>query len=181
MPVSREDLDAALPHVMAAPKDRAAISMLCLRPGYNQRNFVEELCVTPEAGIAGDRWLDRPWLRCADGRPHPGIQISILSSRVLDLVWRNRAETPHPGDSFIVDMDLSEDNLPVGQRLKVGSAVLKVSDIFNDGCVKWKVRYGAAAKQWVDTVENHPLRLRGVLCSVETAGCFRTGDLLIKA
>ncbi len=40
MHVTLEELNAALPHVMAAPKDRAAISMLCLRPAYNQRRFV---------------------------------------------------------------------------------------------------------------------------------------------
>ena len=181
MLVSQEDLDAALPYVMAAPKDRAAISMLCLRPSYGRRNFVDEISVSAERGIEGDRWLERPWLRLEDGRPHPGIQISILSLRVLDLVWRARKETPHPGDTFIVDMDLSEENLPVGQSLRVGGAVLKVSDVFNDGCVKWKTRYGAAAKRWVDQDEHHSLRLRGVLCSVERAGMIRTGDLLSKA
>ncbi|OIQ32089.1 MAG: hypothetical protein BM562_06185 [Alphaproteobacteria bacterium MedPE-SWcel] len=181
MHVTREDLDAALPHVMAAPKDGAAISMLCLRPGYNQRNFVDEIAVTPEAGIAGERWSTRPWMRLEDGSPHPGIQISILPRRVLDLVWQEREKTPHPGDTFIVDMDLSASNLPEGQLLQVGSARLRVSDIFNEGCVKWKVRYGAAAKEWVETAENRPLRLRGILCSVENAGTFRTGDRLTKA
>lgn len=180
MHVTAEELDAALPHVMAAPKDRAAISMLCLRPGYNQRHFVDEITVTPEGGIPGERWSSRPWLRLDDGSAHPGIQVSILSKRVLDLVWRHREEVPHPGDTFTVDMDLSEENLPVGQVLEVGSALLRVSDVFNDGCVKWKTRYGAAAKDWVNRPENRALRLRGILCSVAQAGRFQTGDLMIK-
>ncbi|NIZ12237.1 hypothetical protein [Phaeobacter sp. HF9A] len=180
MQVSREELNAALPHVMAAPKDRAAIFMLCLRPGYNQRQFVDEIAVTPEEGIPGERWSSKPWLTLPDGAPHPGIQISILSKRVLDLVWRDRENLPHPGDSFIVDMDLSEANLPTGQLLQVGSAVLRVSDVFNEGCVKWKVRYGTAAKDWIVDPDNIALRLRGILCSVERAGRFCTGDVLIK-
>lgn len=180
MHVTPEELDAALPHVMAAPKDRAAISMLCLRPAYNQRRFVEEISVTPEGGIPGERWSSRSWLTLEDGAPHPGIQVCILSKCVLDLVWRNREEVPHPGDTFIVDMDLSEENLPAGQLLQVGSAALRVSDVFNDGCVKWKARYGTAAKDWVNLPENRALRLRGILCSVERAGSFSNGDLMIK-
>lgn len=178
--VTRAELDAALPHILAAPKDGAAISMLCLRPAYGERRFADRIEVTPEGGIPGERWSSKPWLRLDDGSPDPRIQVCILQQRVLDLVWRDRANTPHPGDTFIVDMDLSEANLPAGQLLQAGSAVLKVSTAFNDACVKWKVRYGQDAKDWV-TAPGHPaLRLRGILCSVEQAGAFSNGDLLRK-
>lgn len=165
---------------MAAPKTGAAVSMLCLRPAYNEREFVEEISLTPAGGIPGERWSTRPWLKLPDGSPHPGIQVCILSQRVLDLVWRDRENTPHPGDTFIIDMDLSEKNLPTGSLLKVGSAILKVSDVFNDACVKWKVRYGAESKAWINRPENRALRLRGVLCSVEREGTIRNGDLVEK-
>lgn len=178
--VTRADLEAALPHVLAAPKERAVIEMLCFRPGYNQREFVEALELTPENGIPGERWSRAPWLKLDDGTAHPGIQVSILSKRVLELVWTDRDSTLHPGDTFIVDMDLSEANLPVGQRLRAGSAVLEVSDVFNDGCVKWKARYGTDAKDWI-TAPGHPeLRLRGVLCSIVQRGTLRNGDILHK-
>lgn len=178
--VTRAALDAALPHVLAAPKDRAAIDMLCFRSGYNQREFVETLELTPERGILGERWSSAPWLKLDDGTAHPGIQVSILPKRVLDLVWTDRKSTLHPGDTFIVDMDLTEANLPAGQRLQVGSAMLEVSDVFNDGCVKWKARYGADAKEWI-TAPGHPeLRLRGVLCSIVQRGTIRNGDILHK-
>lgn len=179
--VTREELDRALPDVMAAPKDGAAISMLCLRPERNQRRFVDEMTLTRDRGIPGERWENQPWLRTDDGAPHPGIQVSILQQRVLDLVWRDRKNTVHPGDTFIADMDLSEENLPVGQLLTVGTAMLQVSDVFNDGCVKWKARYGPEAKDWI-TAHGHPeLRLRGVLCSIVQDGVIRAGDRLNKA
>lgn len=178
--VTRAELDAALPHVLAAPCDRARIGWLCFRAGYNQRAFPDRLTVTRVRGIPGDRWETRPWLRGPDGGGHPGIQVSILPLRVLDLVWRNREAVPHPGDTFVVDMNLSEANLPVGQLLQAGSAVLRVSDVFNDGCVKWKARYGSAAKEWI-TAPGHPaMRLRGVLCSVEHDGEIANGDWLEK-
>ncbi len=179
-PITREELDAALPQVLAAPRDAAPISMLCLRPGVNQRRFVEQISVTRAHGIPGERWASTPWLRLPDGAPHPGIQICILPLRVLDLVWRDREGTPHPGDTFVVDMDLTEANLPVGQLLRAGSAVLRVSDVFNDACVKWKVRYGAAAKDWITAPGHPPLRLRGILCSVEQDGVIAEGDRLTK-
>jgi MOSC domain-containing protein YiiM len=62
--------------------------------------------------------------------------------------------------------------------LAAGSALLRVSGVFNDGCVKWKVRYGQAAKDWI-VAPGHPgLRLRGVLCAVERDGAVRLGDTI---
>ncbi|PSL19298.1 hypothetical protein [Shimia abyssi] len=180
MPVSETELNEALPHVMAAPKDEAAIDMLCLRPERNTRKFVDEISLTCDQGIPGERWLEQPWLRTENGAPHPGIQVSILPRRVLDLVWLDRDNTVHPGDTFVADMDMSLVNLPTGQYLEVGGAILKVSDVFNDGCVKWKARYGTAAKDWI-TAPGHPeLRLRGILCSIERDGEIRKGDVLRK-
>lgn len=177
---ARAELDAAVAHVVSAPADEALIELLCLRPDFGVRHFVDEVAVTRASGLPGERWATHPWMRLPNGRPHPGIQISILSRRVLDLVWRDRGGAVHPGDTFVVDMDLSESNLPAGQLLQAGTAVLRVSDLFNEACVKWKARYGAAAKAWVAAPAHVPLRLRGILCSVERDGVIRNGDRLRK-
>jgi hypothetical protein len=178
--VTTEDLMTALPHVLAAPKDAAPVLQLCFRPGFNKRSFPESLHLTRKDGIPGERFTSAPWLKLPDGRGDPRIQVSILPQRVMDLVWRDRTGTPHPGDTIIADLDTSEANLPVGSLLSIGSTVLRVSDVFNDGCVKWKVRYGQAAKDWI-TAPGHPaLRLRGILCSIERDGEIRRGDLIRK-
>ncbi len=169
-----EELMAALPAVLSAPKTGSAVEHLCFRPGYGERRFVGELTVTKAQGIPGERWGTAPWLKLPDGSGHPGIQVSILPRRVLDLVWRERQTVVHPGDTFISDIDMTEANLPVGQLLAVGTAVLRVSEVWNDACAKWKVRYGDDAYDWVRA---HPkLRLRGVLCSIEQDGVIRLGD-----
>ncbi len=174
--ISRDELDGALADVMAAPKTDAQIDSLCLRPALNQRQMVDHLHMTRAEGIPGERWASMPWLRLEDGSPHPGIQISILPSRVLDLVWRDREASPHPGDPIVADLDTSEANLPVGTLIQAGTAVLRVSEVPNLGCVKWKVRYGVDALRWV---ESRPeLRLRGVLCSVERDGKLTQHDRL---
>jgi hypothetical protein len=171
-----DELAAALPDVLSAPKSGGAVEYLCFRPGYGERRFVDSLTVTRDQGIPGERWGTAPWLKLPDGTGHPGIQVSILPRRVLDLVWRDPATQLHPGDTFVCDLDTSEANLPEGQLLAVGTAVLRVSEVFNDGCAKWKVRYGAAAYDWVRAPEHRHLRLRGVLCSVKTDGTIRNGD-----
>lgn len=180
MTITTAELNAALPHILAAPKTESRIETLCFRPAYNQRTFPDHLDLTRAAGVPGERWLTAPWLRLPDGSPDPSIQVSILPLRVLNLVWTDRENTPHPGDTIIADLDTSLANLPEGTLLQAGSALLRVSSVFNDGCVKWKARYGADAKNWI-TAPGHPdLRLRGVLCAVEQDGTIRTGDRITK-
>ena len=175
-PITADALMAALPHVLSAPRDQGPVTGLCLRPAPNQRAFPDAITMTRTQGVPGDRWVTMPWLRLPDGSPDPAIQISILPTRVMDLVWRDRTGTPHPGDPIVADLDMSEGNLPEGTLLQAGSAVLRVSSVWNDACVKWKARYGAAAKDWIVAPGHKALRLRGVLCSVETDGEVRVGD-----
>lgn len=177
--VSAQNLSDGLPHIMAAPKTDAPIAMLCFRPGFGLRTFPDTLTLTREQGIPGERWMTYPWLKLADGSPDPRIQVSILPTRVLDLVWRDRDATVHPGDPIVADLDMTHANLPAGTLLQAGSAVLRVSDEPNDGCVKWKVRYGAAAMDWIVAPEHSALRLRGVLCSIEQDGVVGVADRII--
>ena len=176
---TRDDLWQALPDVLAAPKTDAKIDMLCFRAGFGLRSFPDRLAMTRAGGIEGERWLTQPWLRLADGSPDPRIQVSILPRRVLDLVWRDRAGTLHPGDPIVADLDMSHANLPVGTLLQAGSAVLRVSDEPNDGCVKWKALYGVAAMEWIVATEHAPYRLRGVLCSIEQDGVVGVADRIV--
>ena len=153
---------------------------MCFRPARHDRSFPDTLSLTRAAGVPGDRWLTDPWLRLPDGAPDPDIQVSILPARVLDLVWQPGDAAPHPGDTIIADLNMSLANLPPRSLLLVGKAVLRVSGLFNDGCVKWKARYGADAKQWI-TAPGHPeLRLRGILCAVVQDGDVRVGDTMHK-
>ncbi len=174
-----EDFAAALPHVLAAPKDEGPITQICFRPGFNERTFPDRLTLTRKRGIPGERWMTHPWLKLADGSPDPAIQVSILPSRVLDLVWQPGDAAPHPGDPLVADLDMTEANLPEGTLLRAGSATLRVSGVWNDGCVKWKARYGVAAKEWIVAPGHRELRLRGVLCSIEADGEVAVGDRVI--
>jgi hypothetical protein len=175
-PITAEELAAALPDVLAAPRDTGEVQLLCARPKPNARTFPDILTLSRARGVSGDFEMARPWLELPDGSPDPRIQVSILPWRVLDLVWRERDLIAHPGDNIVVDMNLTEDNLPTGCLLSVGTAVLRISDVPNTGCVKWKVRQGKAAFTWVNVPEHATLRLRGLFCSVEQDGVVSLGD-----
>ena len=178
--VTLDELNAALPNVLDAPKDKAVIEQLCLRPDIGVRNFVDKMVLTRANGIPGERWNTAPWLTLENGRADPRIQVCILGKRVLDLVYTDPENMIHPGDSFIADMDFSEDNMPDGTLLSVGSAVLRVSDKFNTACAKWKARYGDDALRWIVLGPNRKHRLRGVLCEVVEDGWISNGDIIQK-
>lgn len=178
--VSAADLAAALPRVLAAPATGGPIRLLCVRPKPNHRSFPDQLTLTRAVGVVGDFEASRPWLVLADGSPDPRNQVSIMPSRVLDLVWRSGDPRQYPGDNIAADLDLSEDNLPTGTLLQLGTARLRVSDEPNDGCAKWKVRCGKPAHDWVRASDLRPHRLRGIYCSVERDGVVSLGDRIVK-
>lgn len=177
-PVTTMELAAALPSIMAAPKDNGPVRLLCSRPKPNARTYPDRFKITRSHGVEGDFEMSRPWLVLPDGSADPRNQVSIMPWRVLDLVWRERNPLAYPGDNIVVDMDLSEQNLPVGTLLAAGTAVLRISDEPNDGCVKWKVRFGRDALSWVTAPDHLALRLRGLFCSVEQDGEVQLGDSL---
>jgi len=177
---SEAALAAALPDVLNAPKTRTTVHMLCIRPGYNQRVFPDSISTTRQHGVQGDGETRQPWLMDAAGQPDPRIQVSILPLRVLDLIWRDRTAMIHPGDTIITDLNTSTDSLPPGSLLQVGSAVLRVSDLWNNGCAKWKLRYGPAAHHWVHDAAHEQHRLRGILCSIVQDGEVAVGGTISR-
>ena len=173
-------LAAAIPTIQGAPKDDVPIDTLCFRPGYGAREFPAQIEVTRFGGITGERWLKAPWLKLPDGSPDPAIQVSILGRRVHDAVRFDPQNMLHPGDTIVADLDCSVANMPRGTLLKIGSAVLRVSGVFNTACVKWKARYGAEAFEWINEPEYRPLRLRGLLCSIHQDGVISKKDRILK-
>lgn len=176
---SAQDLEAGLAHVLAAPK-AGTVHLLCLRPAHNQRAFPQRIHLSAASGIAGDIEMQTPWLQLGDGRPDPRIQVSLLPLRVLDLVWKDRAAIAFPGDTIIADLDMTEGNLPAGSRIRAGSACLEVSDLWNNGCAKWRARYGRDAYDWVRAEKHRHYRLRGMLCSIVEDGEVAIGDSISR-
>lgn len=172
----RDALDAARDHVLASPRDRGTIAMIVARPAVDERVVLEHGELTPEVGLVGDGWRDRSSRRTPDGSPHPDMQLTLVNQRVLEAVAGSRDRWPLAGDQLVVDLDLSEENLPVGRRLRIGSAVGVVTDQPHTGCLKYAERYGKDALAFISTPEGREQRLRGVYVRVLEPGRVAVGD-----
>src|SRR5215212_8319207 len=126
--VTTEELAAGLDEIRRSPADEGTVELIVARPRADERLVLEEGELDLERGLVGDMWLERGSSRRADRSAHPGMQLTLINSRLIDLVARERARWPLAGDQLYVDLDLSVHNLPVGTRLAIGEAVVEVTD-----------------------------------------------------
>ncbi|MDG1409718.1 MAG: hypothetical protein P8L46_14570 [Acidimicrobiales bacterium] len=61
----------------------------------------------------------------ADGGPHPDMQLNIINARFLEMVAQSEERMPLAGDQLVVDLDISEANLPAWSKLSIGDAVMR--------------------------------------------------------
>jgi MOSC domain-containing protein YiiM len=171
-------LAAGLPNIRQSPKDRGIVELIVARPSSNQRQTPQQLQLTPEGGVAGDRWLTTAWKKLPDGSPDPAIQVTLMNSRCIALLAGDRAYWALAGDNLFVDLDLSKESLPIGSRLAIGDCILEVAQPAHNGCEKFMHRFGADAVKFVNSTEGKALRLRGVHARVVNAGIVTVGDTI---
>lgn len=176
MPATVEELERLWSAIPPSPSSIGTVANVCVRPDLNQRAYPEELEVCPQRGAIGDRWEKRTWMYLPDGNPDPRVQVAVANSRMIEFVQRLAGSDHHPGDTLIVDLELSELNLPVGALMRIGSAMIEVSDVENDGCAKFADHFGADILQWIRLPGNRARRLRGLFARVVKAGTIRVGD-----
>jgi MOSC domain-containing protein YiiM len=129
-----------------------------------------EIAVTPHEGVIGDRWASDPHRR-------PGNQISLINVHVIDSLSGGDDERARlAGDNLHVDLDLSEENLPVGTALTIGEAVLEISSEPHRPCKSFHARFGKSGAQKVARANRMGRRGRGVLAQVVRGGTIRVGD-----
>jgi hypothetical protein len=178
--LTTEELEAALDHLRAAPKDEGVVELIVRRPQTDHREVLPEAELDPIKGLIGDTWCVRRSSKTADGSPHPEMQINIMNSRVTALVAQAKDRWPLAGDQLYIDMDLSKDNLPGGTRLAIGSAVLEVSPLPHTGCHKFVARFGVDAMKFVNSPIGKELCLRGINARIIQGGVIRVGNKATK-
>jgi hypothetical protein len=171
--LSLSELEAGLAAAGASPQDHARLEMIVARPATDQRQVQEQARLTLEDGLVGDVWRTK-------GAANPGAQITLMNSRVIQTISQDRAAWPLAGDQLFVDLDLSQDNLPPGTRLVIGSAVLEVTAVPHNGCSKFAERYGPDATRFVNTEQGKAQRRRGLNARVVQPGEVRVGDTVSK-
>ncbi len=170
------ELEAGLDEIRRAPKDAGELKLIVRRPQTNVREILNEGELSLAGGLVGDNWETRGSSRTADGSAHPEMQLNIMNSRVIALVAQDVERWPLAGDQLYIDMDLSDDNLPSGTRLALGSAVVEVSAEPHTGCQKFVARFGVDAMKFVNSALGRRLHLRGINAKVVQPGVIRVGD-----
>lgn len=178
--VTVELLDRLYAELPPRPSTTAVINALNVRPGPDQREARESIEFDPALGAIGDRWIRKTWLYLPDNQPDPRVQVAVCNARILALIQQVTGVDHHPGDTLFTDLDLSVANLPAGARLRIGEAVLEISDVENDACAKFATHYGPVVFEWIRLARNRPLRLRGLFAKIINHGVVRCGDVVRK-
>lgn len=174
------EIEAGIAAAGLSPPDDGTLEMIVIRPQSEQRQVLDQAKLDPDEGLVGDNWRARGSGHTGDGQAHPGMQIAIMNSRIIGLLAGERDRWPLAGDQLFVDLDISPENMPAGQRFTVGEALLEISEIPHTGCAKFTERYGSDAIRFVNSPEGRARRRRGVYARVIKPGLIRRGDRVTK-
>jgi hypothetical protein len=178
--LSIKELEAGLEEICRSPRDCGLLELIVRRPSVGAREVLEQGELSLTEGLVGDSWANRGSSRTADGSAHPDMQLNVMNVRVIALVAQDRARWHLAGDEIYVDLDLSEENLPPGTRLGLGSAIIEVTAQPHTGCKKFVERFGNDAVRFVNSPLGKRLRLRGLNARVVQPGVIRVGEMVCK-
>jgi MOSC domain-containing protein YiiM len=178
--VSMTELEAGLGHIRQSPKDQGTLNMIVRRPSVDEREVLAEGELNTTEGLVGDTWKVRGNPHLSDSSAHRNRQITVMNARSIALLAQEKERWPLAGDQLYIDMDLSDENLPPGSRLAVGSAIIEVSVLPHNGCNKFSSRFGEEALNFVNSPEGKRLHLRGINTKVVQSGIIRVGDMVRK-
>ena len=176
-------LEAGLEHIRAAPAKAGELKMVVRRPATNEREVLEEAELCTERGL--DDWLASPEAEDMNGDGIiDGLDYDLFFGVDFppfeDWIAGPEARWQLAGDQLYVDLDLSEDNVPPGTRLAIGSALVEVTDQPHLGCQKFRERFGDDALRFVNSDIGRQLHLRGINARVVEAGTIRLGERVEK-
>ncbi len=178
--LTTEELEAGLDEIRRSPKDDGVLRLIVRRPKISEREVLETGELDTIVGLVGDTWNIRGSSRMADNSPHPDMQLNIMNSRAAALVAQDENRWQLAGDQLYIDIDLSDENLPAGTRISIGSAIIEVTAQPHTGCKKFVERFGLDAMKFVNSPVGKQLHLRGINAKVVQSGVIRQGDVVKK-
>jgi len=173
-------LEAGIDYILDTPDDKGLVHMIVSRPETGIRKILKSASLDTIEGLIGDNWKDRGSSSTSDKSADPETQITIMNSRVIELIAQTNDRWKLAGDQLFIEIDISRNNLPPGSKLKVGSAVIEVSGKPHTGCQKFSQRFGLDALKFVSTPMGQELCLRGINARVMKSGIVTVGDVVNK-
>jgi len=174
------ELEAGLDHIRQSPKENGVLKMIVRRPAVDEREAISEGELNTTEGLKGDTWKTRGSGHTTDGSANVNSQITVMNARTIALLAQDEERWSLAGDQLYIDMDLSDDNIPPGTRLAIGTAIVEVSAQPHSGCKKFSARFGVEAMKFVNSPEGKRLHLRGINTRVVQPGTIRVGDVIKK-
>jgi hypothetical protein len=172
-----EELEAGLPEILLAPKDNGELKMIVRRPNNGAREVLTEGQLHFKEGLVGDNWKSRSNRRAGSNLY---AQLTVMNSRVIELLAGSRDRWPLAGDQLFLDFDLNRGNLAPGTHVAIGDAVIEVMAQPHTGCGKFSSRFGVDANKFVNSKSGRELSLRGINARVVQEGRIRVGNLAHK-
>ncbi|HRH43408.1 MAG TPA: hypothetical protein PKY82_17390 [Pyrinomonadaceae bacterium] len=167
------EIEAGLDEIRQSPKDNGVLELIVRRPNPDEREVLETGELNESEGLAGDCWKSY-------GKVYLDAQIAIMNSRCVALLAQDNNRWQLAGDQLFVDLDLSDENLPHGTKLQIGSAILETTAQPHNGCKKFVERFGLEAMKFVNSPVGKQLHLRGIYAKVIQSGTIQKGDLINK-
>ncbi len=167
------EIEAGLDVIKQSPKDNGVLELIVARPKPDEREVLETGELDVEEGLIGDVWKTY-------GRVRADAQITIMNSRCVALLAQDENRWKLAGDQLFVDLNLSDENIPVGTKLEIGSAILETTALPHNGCKKFVERFGMDAMKFVNSPVGKQLHLRGIYAKIIQSGTINKGDLVKK-
>lgn len=170
--LTTEEIEEGLSEVIESPKDNGVLHLIVRRPQEDEREVLETGELDVEKGLVGDDWL-------TDDSNYE-TQLAIMNSRIVALLAQDENRRRLAGDQLFIDLNLTDENLPAGTRLEIGSAIIEVTPQPHNGCKKFVQRFGLDAMKFVNSPIGKHYHLRGIYAKVVQSGTIQQGDIVKK-
>ena len=161
------ELERRFERLAPGPRDAGRVRFVVKRAPDKTRDVLDGIELRPGTGILGDAWGRHP-------APDRTAELTVMEMAVAELIANGQPVTVF-GDNLFMDLDLSNQNLPTGSRLRVGEALLAVTPKPHNGCRKFAARFGHDALRFVAKQELRHRNLRGIYMRVLEGGRIAPG------
>jgi hypothetical protein len=166
-----EELERLLNALTGTPKDNGTVTLLMSRREGGRRELLKSVRLEIDGGMPGDAWG-------RNAKRKLEAQLATMQTDVAQLI-ANGQPLELAGDNLYLALDLSNENLPTGSRVRAGGVLLEVTAMPHNGCKKFRARFGEGAHHFVNVPQLRHRNLRGMYFRVIEPGNVSVGDPVV--